>query len=326
MRWTTLWKERGQTFLEFTNTFHTLHTKLGIKDFEWHLVLKYCGALHRYIQNEMDFLDISSLDVAYRCVVKIEKKFKHQKKMGVWVCKSAKNQSMIKMTLTNSLLKTSPSHRKRKFTERQRRTPENGAISTKSPSTTLMNVSLNNHWWSRSKTRCQTLIQNMIMKVLAKYKSSTLTQLLLSWAQQFNQKNQYIMKRGRSFFIHRCGWRGPWCNLLLIVEARRTSSQQRLPNSWDCQQHHTYNHTTLGGFARDEISMSANSGYFHTTSNPSRMQYYVIFPHWMSVIFSWANHMCGISMLFMSLDPKFHCLSGGSYLQNTRGSSNYCST
>jgi hypothetical protein len=31
MRWTTLWKERGHTILEFTNTFHTLHTKLGIK-------------------------------------------------------------------------------------------------------------------------------------------------------------------------------------------------------------------------------------------------------------------------------------------------------
>jgi hypothetical protein len=28
----------------------------------------------------MDFLDISSLDSAYRCVVKIEQKFKHQKK------------------------------------------------------------------------------------------------------------------------------------------------------------------------------------------------------------------------------------------------------
>jgi hypothetical protein len=43
MRWTTLWQERGQEVLEFTNTFHTLHTKLGIKDSEIHLVLKYRG-------------------------------------------------------------------------------------------------------------------------------------------------------------------------------------------------------------------------------------------------------------------------------------------
>jgi hypothetical protein len=89
MRWTTLRKERGQEVSEFTNTFHTLHTKLGIKDSEQHLVLKYCGALHRYIQTEMDFLDISSLGVAYRYVVKIEQKFKHQNK---WEFESANPQ------------------------------------------------------------------------------------------------------------------------------------------------------------------------------------------------------------------------------------------
>jgi hypothetical protein len=46
---------------DFTNIFHTLRTKLGIKDSERHLVLKYRGALHRYIQTKMEFLDISSL-------------------------------------------------------------------------------------------------------------------------------------------------------------------------------------------------------------------------------------------------------------------------
>jgi len=75
-----LWKERGQAVSEFTNTFHTLHTKIGIKDSERHLVLKYHRALHRYIQTEMDFLDISSLGVAYNYVVKIEQKFRHQNK------------------------------------------------------------------------------------------------------------------------------------------------------------------------------------------------------------------------------------------------------
>jgi hypothetical protein len=80
MRWTTLRQERGQAVPKFTNTFHTLRTKLGIKDSEQHLVLKYRGALHRYIQTEMDFLDISSLGAAYRYVVKIEQKFKHQNK------------------------------------------------------------------------------------------------------------------------------------------------------------------------------------------------------------------------------------------------------
>jgi hypothetical protein len=45
-RWTTLHQERGQTVSEFTNTFHTLHTKLGIKYSEQHLVLKYYVGLY----------------------------------------------------------------------------------------------------------------------------------------------------------------------------------------------------------------------------------------------------------------------------------------
>ena len=42
------------------------------------MVLKYCGALHRYIQTEMEFLDISSLGTAYRYFVKIEQKIKQK--------------------------------------------------------------------------------------------------------------------------------------------------------------------------------------------------------------------------------------------------------
>jgi hypothetical protein len=44
------------------------------------MVLKYRGALHRYIQIEMEFMNISSLGAAYRYVVKIEQKFKQQNK------------------------------------------------------------------------------------------------------------------------------------------------------------------------------------------------------------------------------------------------------
>jgi hypothetical protein len=97
MRWTTLWQERGQVVLEFTNTFHTLCTKLGIKDFEQHLVLKYRGALHRYIQTKMDFLDISSLGVAYRYVVKIKRNLstRTNDSLGLQI---RNNQSMTKTT------------------------------------------------------------------------------------------------------------------------------------------------------------------------------------------------------------------------------------
>jgi hypothetical protein len=77
-KWTTLRQERDQVVPEFTNIFHTLHTKLGIKDSERHLLLKYWGALHKYIQTEMEFMDISSLGTAYRYAIKIKHKLKQK--------------------------------------------------------------------------------------------------------------------------------------------------------------------------------------------------------------------------------------------------------
>jgi hypothetical protein len=80
IQWTTLRQQRDQDVHELTNLFHTLRTKLGIKDSEKHLVLKYRSCLHRYIQEEMEFLDISSLGAAYRYAAKIEQKFKQKKR------------------------------------------------------------------------------------------------------------------------------------------------------------------------------------------------------------------------------------------------------
>ena len=65
---------------ELKNLFHTMHTKLGIKDSEKHLVLKYRRCLHKHIQEEMEFLDITSLGTAYRYAAKIEQKFKQKKR------------------------------------------------------------------------------------------------------------------------------------------------------------------------------------------------------------------------------------------------------
>ena len=83
------------------------------------------------------------------------------------------NQSMTKTALTNSVLKTNPRHRKIRIMRRQKRTPENGVISTKSSGTTPMNVTQKIHWWSRSKKRSRTLIQNLIKKIMGEDRSST---------------------------------------------------------------------------------------------------------------------------------------------------------
>jgi hypothetical protein len=77
-KWTTLRQERDQAVPDFRNIFHTLRTKLGIKDSERYLVIKYRGALHRYIHTKMENLDISSLGSAYRYAIKIEQKLKQK--------------------------------------------------------------------------------------------------------------------------------------------------------------------------------------------------------------------------------------------------------
>jgi hypothetical protein len=130
----------------------------------------------------MDFLDISSLGVAYRYVVKIEQKFKHQNK---WEFRYA-NPQQPKYDKDDPNKQSPKNQPKPWVTGRQRRTPENGVISTKSPGTTPMNVAQNSHWWPRSKTSSQTMIQNLILKILVKYRTSTQTPLLLSRPQQFN--------------------------------------------------------------------------------------------------------------------------------------------
>ena len=76
IQWTTLQQQRDQDVHEMTNLFHTLHTKLGIKDSKKHLVLKYRSCLHIYIHEEMEFIDISSLGMTYQYASKIAQKFK----------------------------------------------------------------------------------------------------------------------------------------------------------------------------------------------------------------------------------------------------------
>ena len=79
IQWKTLRKQRDQDVHELMNRFHTLHTKLGIKYSEKHLVLKYRSFLHRYFQEETEFLDIPWLGATYQYAAKIGQKFKHKK-------------------------------------------------------------------------------------------------------------------------------------------------------------------------------------------------------------------------------------------------------
>jgi hypothetical protein len=76
IQWTTLWQQRDRYVHEMMDLFHTLRTNLGIKYSEKPLVLKYHNFFHRYIWEEMQFLNISSLGTKYQYASKIEQKFK----------------------------------------------------------------------------------------------------------------------------------------------------------------------------------------------------------------------------------------------------------
>jgi hypothetical protein len=96
----------------------------------------------------MDFLDISSLGSAYRYVVKIEQKFKHQNK---WEFGSANLQQpkYDKDDPNKQHLENQSKPQEKKGHGKTKKDTENGVISTKSPGTTPMNVAQNSHWWSR---------------------------------------------------------------------------------------------------------------------------------------------------------------------------------
>jgi hypothetical protein len=119
MRWTTLVQKSDQMIPKYTNIFHTLRSKLGIKDSERHLVFKYHSGLHRYIQTEMDFLDISSLGVGYQYAVKLNKNSSNRVSWSSGL-EIRHNKIMEKETLTHrtkdrarkaNLKRDSPRHR-----------------------------------------------------------------------------------------------------------------------------------------------------------------------------------------------------------------------
>jgi hypothetical protein len=155
-KWTTLRQERDQAVPDFTNIFHTLCTKLGIKYSERHLVLKYHGTLHRYIQTEMEFLDISSLGVAYRYAVKIEQKLKQktqqfgpgnpsQQKPGKGAQPIEQRTEKIWTVLGQPVQATS----KVRTPERQRKIPGSGATSIRALGITLLTVAQRSRWWPK---------------------------------------------------------------------------------------------------------------------------------------------------------------------------------
>jgi hypothetical protein len=115
-----------------------------------------CGALHRYIQTEMEFLDISSLGTAYRYAIKIEQKLKQ--KMAIWAwepltTKSRKGWPQPTEQRTEKIWTVSgqpvQATRKEGHLERQRKIPGSGATSIRALGITLLIVAQSSHWWPK---------------------------------------------------------------------------------------------------------------------------------------------------------------------------------
>jgi hypothetical protein len=154
-RWTTLRQERDQTVPDFTNIFHTLRTKLGIKDSEHHLVLKYhvVVCIDTFKQKWsfwtsphwarlIDTLSRSSRNLS-RKGESLDLQTPHSRSRE----KAAPTHTTRDQVEMVSLRTTSPSHNTRRAMRRRRRTRENGVSTIKSLGTTPKNVAPSSHSW-----------------------------------------------------------------------------------------------------------------------------------------------------------------------------------
>jgi hypothetical protein len=110
----------------------------------------------------MDFLDISSLGLAYRYVVKIEHKFKQKNK---WEFRSANPQQPEYgkgIPKSYKIQDNQSKSQRKKGIGKTKRTLGSGVTSKKTLCTTPMNVARNNHWWSSSKKQIRAPTQTLI--------------------------------------------------------------------------------------------------------------------------------------------------------------------
>jgi hypothetical protein len=155
-KWTTLWHERDQAILEFTNIFHTLRTKMGIKYSERYLVLKYCNILHRYIQAEHFFSTFHPWERPTNLTSKSSKSSNKRRNNLVLGTPHNKSQERVAPTCRTKdiekmdcLRKTSLGFKQRRMPKRQRNIPGSGATSIRAPGITLLIVAQSSCWWLR---------------------------------------------------------------------------------------------------------------------------------------------------------------------------------
>jgi hypothetical protein len=125
---------------------------MGIKYFEKHLVLKYHGGIHRYIQIEMDFW--TSCPWARPIDMPSKSSKRLNKKCGSLGLGTPHNKSRAVEALTHgakdkakmgNLMKTIPIHKQRRTMVRRTKIPGSGVTSIRAPGITLLIVAQISH-------------------------------------------------------------------------------------------------------------------------------------------------------------------------------------
>jgi hypothetical protein len=131
-------------------------------------VLKYHGALHRYIKTEKKFMDIFSLGAAYRYAIKIEQKLNKirgnlglenpHRKIQEREAPTHRTKDRGKM---GSIKKTSSGCKKIRMPKRKRKISRSSVTSIRSLGITILNAIQSSHWWPNLKPMNQMRVLNL---------------------------------------------------------------------------------------------------------------------------------------------------------------------
>ena len=145
---------------EYTNNFHTLHTKLSIRTLSgtwfWNIAVVYIGTS----ELRWTFLTSLHLDLLIGMLSKSRRDFnkRKSKNLDLWIHHGSKERETLTRRTQEKERKNSPYHKQIRGMERQRRTMGSGVNFIKFLGTTLMNVAQSSHYWMRSNLQNQILI------------------------------------------------------------------------------------------------------------------------------------------------------------------------
>jgi hypothetical protein len=152
-----------------------------------------------------------------------------------------------------------------------------------------MNVAQNSHWWLRSKMRSRTLIWNIIQKILIEDRSSTQNPTAIVVTTTIQLEEPTDPEEGEHLFHSQMWVKGT--PLHFIVDS---GSQKNLISAEVVKQlglsttphPQPYN---IGWLRQgQDLRVNQQCRLSYDIQPFQEMRYYVMLPHWMSVMFSWA--------------------------------------